>query len=438
MKRSRLISLVVAMLMPLAAIADSYTSLWKQFDSAMQKDHPQSALKVLAQITDKAQREHEYGQLLKAQVSIAGYETMMSPDSLLPAIERLKYAEQTAVSSGDNVLAAIYQSVLGSVYTDNRRLLDDGVDIGKEYYAKSMAHPDALASAYATGYEPFVVDGVDSKYYYDDLLHVIGMRAGDYRTMHDYYASHGKREGALLTALELVKKSRRAGDEGRVKKSKYIMSLDSLVRQYGDLLPCGEVAIERYAYMENAEDISAEEKMSYINYALMKWGAWQRMNILRNAQRRLTLPSFHASLGGEIALPGVTRKVMVMGLNNIGQIRVSASLLNIDGTTNLDPSNDKDYARLRRHIVSTDPVLTDVRNYVGMPAYKTISDTLEIKGLRTGMYLVEVSTDNVSMPVERRLLRVSNLYPVRDASWQEVSCGCAQRYNWYCCARSKG
>lgn len=412
MKRSRLISLVVAMLMPLAAIADSYTSLWKQFDSAMQKDHPQSALKVLAQITDKAQRERAYGQLLKAQVSIAGCETMMSPDSLMPAIERLKHAEQTAVSNGDNVLAAVYQSVLGSVYTDNRRLLDDGVDIGKKYYAKSMAHPDALASAYATGYEPFVVDGVDSKYYYDDLLHVIGMRAGDYRTMHDYYASHGKREGALLTALELVKKSRRAGDEGRVKKSKYIMSLDSLVRQYGDLLPCGEVAIERYAYMENAEDISAEEKMSYINYALMKWGAWQRMNILRNAQRRLTLPSFHASLGGEIALPGVTRKVMVMGLNNIGQIRVSASLLNIDGTTDLDPSNDKDYARLRRHIVSTDPVLTDVHNYVGMPAYKTISDTLEIKGLRTGMYLVEVSTDNVSMPVERRLLRVSNLYPV--------------------------
>ena len=412
MKRSRLISLVVAMLMPLAAIADSYTSLWKQFDSAMQKDHPQSALKVLAQITDKAQRERAYGQLLKAQVSIAGCETMMSPDSLMPAIERLKYAEQTAVSNGDNVLAAVYQSVLGSVYTDNRRLLDDGVAIGKEYYAKSMAHPDALASAYATGYEPFVVDGVDSKYYYDDLLHVIGMRAGDYRTMHDYYASHGKREGALLTALELVKKSRRAGDEGRVKKSKYIMSLDSLVRQYGDLLPCGEVAIERYAYMENAEDISAEEKMSYINYALMKWGAWQRMNILRNAQRRLTLPSFHASLGGEIALPGVTRKVMVMGLNNIGQIRITASRLNIDGTTNLDPSNDKDYARLRRHIVSTDPVLTDVHNYVGMPAYKTISDTLEIKGLRTGMYLVEVSTDNVSMPVERRLLRVSNLYPV--------------------------
>ena len=59
MKRSRFISLAIALLMPLAAIADSYTSLWKQFDSAMQKDHPQTALKVLAQITDKAQRERE-------------------------------------------------------------------------------------------------------------------------------------------------------------------------------------------------------------------------------------------------------------------------------------------------------------------------------------------------------------------------------------------
>ena len=88
MKRSRFISLAIAMLMPLAAIADSYTSLWKQFDSAMSKDHPQTALKVLAQITDKAQREREYGQLLKAQVSVAGCETMVSPDSLLPEIGR--------------------------------------------------------------------------------------------------------------------------------------------------------------------------------------------------------------------------------------------------------------------------------------------------------------------------------------------------------------
>ncbi len=412
MKKSRLLPIALALLMPLAAIADSYTSLWKQYDAALRKDHPQTALKVLSQIADKAQRERAYGQLLKAQVAAADHKAQVSPDSLAASVERLQDSEQAAVKSGDKVLAAIYESVLGSIYTTHTGTFDDAEAIGKQYYAKSLANPDALAAAYSTGYEPFVEDGVDSKYYYDDMLHVLAMRAGDYRTMHDYYASHAKREGACLTALELVKQSRRAGDEGRVKKSKYIMSLDSLSREYGDLTVAGEIAIERYAYMENAEDVSTDDKMSYINYALMKWGAWQRMNILRNAQRRLTLPSFHASLGGEMALPGVPRKVKVMALNNIGELRLTVSRLDIDGTTELDPSVDKDYARLRRHIVQGEQPITDVRHYVGMPDHKTISDTLEIKGLRSGMYLVEIATDNVNMPVERHLLRVCNIYPV--------------------------
>ena len=415
MRKPRLLSFALALLMPVAAMADTYTSLWKQYEAAVRKDHPQTVLKVLAQISGKAAKERAYGHLLKAQVTAVDYQSQVAPDSLQPAVERLQQCERAAVGSGDKVLAAVYESVLGSVYTSNPRTFDDADAVGKQYYAKSMANPDALADAYATGYEPFVVDGVDSKYFYDDMLHIIGMRAGAYRALHDYYASHSKREGACLTALELVKKARRADDVGRVRKSRYIMSLDSLSREYGDLVCAGEVAIERYAYMENAEDVTAEEKMNYINYALMKWGAWQRINILRNAQSRLTLPSFHASLGGELALPGVTRKVKVMSLNNIGELRLTVSRLDLDGTTELDPQNDKDYARLRRHIVQGEPAITDVRRYVGMPAYKTISDTLDIKGLKTGMYLVEMSTDNVAVPVSRQLLRVCNIYPVVEA-----------------------
>ena len=405
----------MVLFMPLAAAADTYTSLWKQYDNATQKDHPQTALNVLSQIVGKATRERAYGHLLKAQLATAQQQCAISVDSLQPAIDRLRRYELNAVKSGDKVLAAIYQSVLGTIYTDNWMGIDETRKLGKQYFKKSMSNPEALAEAYSTGYEPFVIDGTDSRYFYHDMLHVLGIRANDYRTMHDYYASHGKREGACLTAIELVKRARRQSDVAHVKKSKYIMSLDSLVREYSDLMPCAEVAIERYAYMANAEDVTAEEKMNYINYALMKWGAWPRMNILRNAQRRLTLPSFHASIGGELALPGVPRKVKVMALNNIGELRITVSRLDIDGTTTLDPSSDKDYARLRRHIVQNEQPITDVRRYVGLPAYKTVSDTLEIKGLRTGMYLVEMSTDNVSVPVDRQLLRVCDIYPVVEA-----------------------
>ena len=415
MKKPVILSILIMLLMPLAAAADTYTSLWKQYDTALQKDHPKTALDVLSQILGKATRERAYGHLLKAQLATAQQQCAISVDSLQPAIDRLRRYEQNAVQSGDKVLAAIYQSVLGTIYTDNWMGIDETGKLGKQYFKKSMSNPEALAEAYSTGYEPFVIDGTDSRYFYHDMLHVLGIRANDYRTMHDYYASHGKREGACLTAIELVKRARRQSDVGHVKKSKYIMSLDSLVREYSDLMPCAEVAIERYAYMANAEDVTAEEKMNYINYALMKWGAWPRMNILRNAQRRLTLPSFHASIGGELALPSVPRKIKVMALNNIGELRVTVSRLDIDGTTTLDPANDKDYARLRRHIVQNEQPITDVRRYVGLPAYKTVSDTLEIKGLRTGMYLVEMSTDNVSVPVDRQLLRVCDIYPVVEA-----------------------
>lgn len=415
MKKSTVLSILMALLMPLTAAADTYTSLWKQYDTALQKDHPKTALEVLSQIVGKATRERAYGHLLKAQLATAQQQCAISVDSLQPAIDRLRRCEQNAVQSGDKVLAAIYQSVLGTIYTDNWMGIDETGKLGKQYFKKSMSNPEALAEAYSTGYEPFVIDGTDSRYFYHDMLHVLGIRANDYRTMHDYYASRGKREGACLTAIELVKRARRQSDVGHVKKSNYIMSLDSLVREYSDLMPCAEVAIERYAYMANAEDVTAEEKMNYINYALMKWGAWPRMNILRNAQRRLTLPSFHASIGGELALPGVPRKVKVMALNNIGELRITVSRLDIDGTTTLDPSSDKDYARLRRHIVQNEQPITDVRRYVGLPAYKTVSDTLEIKGLRSGMYLVEMSTDNVSVPVDRQLLRVCDIYPVVEA-----------------------
>ena len=412
MKKNIFATLLLAILLPVAAMADSYTSLWKKYDAAVRKDYPQTVQKILSQISAKAEKERAYGHLLKAQIAATECAALVSLDSLQPAVERLKRYEQAAEQGGNHVLAAIYQSVLGKIYTTYDSQLDDAKAQARYYFARSMAYPDALAAAYSTGYEPFVVDGIDSKYYYDDMLHIIGIAAADYQRMHDYYATHGKREGACLTALQIVKAKRHYADQTRVKKSKYIQSLDSLISEYGDLVVCGEVAIARYEYMKNADDVTAEEKNNYINYALTKWGAWTRMNILRNAQRRLTLPSFHALIGGEMALPGVPRKVVVMSATNIGELRLTASRLDITDNEKFDLSNDKDYARLRRRIVTTEAPITDTRRYVGLPAYKTVSDTLELPGLRSGFYLVELSTDNLSVPTERHILRVCNIYPL--------------------------
>ena len=48
--------MIFAVVMPLAAMADSYTSLWKKYDAARAKDHPKTVLEVLGKISGQAQR----------------------------------------------------------------------------------------------------------------------------------------------------------------------------------------------------------------------------------------------------------------------------------------------------------------------------------------------------------------------------------------------
>lgn len=415
MKKLFAILLLSLMLMPLGAAADSYTSLWKQFAAAQKKDHPLSQLKVLGKIAGKAQKEKAYGHLIKAQMCRLTTIATLSPDSLTSEVAELQHFEQCAVAAGDNVLAAIYQTALGQIYAHNPARFDGAKALAKSYFAKAMSHPHDLAQAFATGYKPYVEGGIDSKCFYDDMLHIVGMAADDYEGMHAYYDAHGKREAACLTALHIVKAKRRANDVGRVKKSKYVQQLDSLTQHYADLDVAGEIAIERYAYMEGADDVTADDKMNFINYALVKWGAWQRMNILRNAQRKLTLPSLHASLGSQIVVAGELRQVVLMAVNNIGEVRLSVRRLNIDATSPLVATDNIDYERLSKMVAGSAPDATDIRRYVGVPAYRTLRDTMQIAALPAGMYLVEVAADNATVPVERSLLRVSNLYPVQEA-----------------------
>lgn len=412
MKKLLLFVLATLMLsaMPCKGWADSYASLWKQSAKAAEKGHPRTQLKSLYAIIGKAKTERAYGHLLKAQLQAMSVLGEISPDSVLPSVHRLE-REMQAAEGNNAALAAVYTSVLGKIYDCNPQLSDSSAVLAKNYFARSMRHPDLLAKTYTTVYEPFVADGIDSRIFGDDLLHVVGMESGAYRTLHDFYKAQGNRPAACYCALQMLADGHSGESVVYVKKSKYISSLDSLISEYADLNEAGEVAIERYSYMENAADVSAEEKMTYLNYALNRWGAWPRMNVLRNAQRRLTLPSFHVSLGESVLAAGQPRQVVAMAVCNVGELRMTVRRVNISGDTSLSPGDSRDYAKLKK-LLTADAPYTQAHRYVGLPEYKVVRDTFEIPGLPVGVYLVEFSTDNTSVSVERELLRVSHLYPL--------------------------
>lgn len=405
----KIFGIILVALMPLALMAETYPALWKKVAEAQAKDLPKTQMEWLDKIIVKAQAASDYGQLLKAQLYRSAAQTQIAPDSAMAEIERL---EQTVDKVKNPVSRAVYALVLGKLY--EHRFDKDGSGVkSKRWFAVAMQQPALLAQHKCVEYEPAVVEGVDSKIFGDDLLHVVGMEAKAYATLHDYYESRGNRSAACLCACLQITQGR-VIDNHEVRKSKYLQAIDSLISVYGDLREAGELAIGHYQFMEEATDVSTEDKVNYINYALNKWGEWPRMNILRNAMSNLQQPTFNINVGDYVMLPQTARLLRINSIRNIGTLTVKVYPVDVAGDCSLDPNEDDGWAELQKKIAS-EPVQTLVRRYVGQPAWKENSDSITVNGLPVGMYVLEATTDNSKVQPQRALLSVSNLFVMRQA-----------------------
>ncbi len=396
-------------LLTTSVYSQTYSTLWKQFDRAQEKDLPTDQLNVLKQISNKATLEKEYGQLLKAELQSIRIQAEIAPDSL--PVQMLRY-EQNLSRIKDGALNAVYCSTLGHIYKNHWSALDIHKDTAKiistRYYKQSLLNVKLLASTKAKTYEPLLKNGANSTIFNNDLLHAIAIEAEEYNIMHDYYKSAGNRQAACMSAFMQTQKERME-DVKHIKKSKYLATLDSLIHEYQDLPEAGEIAIEHFNFMQGATDASAQEKMEYIKYALQQWGStWPRMAILRNAGSRITLPSFHVTINETLTIPNRAIPVYLTSLTNLQQLNMSVYKVNITGADRYNPNNEEEYKRLKARM-SAEPIFTDTRTYYGLPDYLEVRDTLTINPLPVGVYMVEFTSSNEEVAPERLMLNISNL-----------------------------
>mgnify|MGYP003289412505 CR=1 FL=1 len=433
--------LLAVLLMPVAVSGQSYLSLWKQADEAMSKDLPQTRIEILGKIADKARRNGDYGQLMKATLGMAAQQVAVAPDSLKSIVGRLEKSRNEAT---DDVQRAVYSAVLSGLYKNNRSLDDSSAAIAKRYAEMAMANPALLASAKATGYKPFVVEGINSRIFNDDMLSVIGFETEQFAPMYDYYSASGNRRAACIVALKMVQHNHRF-ETAPLRKSHCIVSLDSLIAVYGDLDVAGEVAVERYYHMVSCTDVTIEDQIRYVNYATQKWPSWQRMNDLRNAYKRLTFPRVNVLTSGvkentsrsvgvkecrsednsnannlstrqlvnlsTSTISSSTRQLVnlstKLSLRNIEELTVKVYRTSLDGRSELDPQNENDYKKMKAGLVAlADKTLN--RKYSVRPDYEEFNDTLNIGGFEPGVYMFELTTTPDTEPL-RWIVKVSNL-----------------------------
>lgn len=412
--KKKILSLALFSMLPLAVMADSYHSLWKQFAKARNKDLPKTELNILRQISLKSEKDHSYGHLLSAELMTVSLKSNISPDSLSVGIDHLKAKARKAESS-DPVLAAIYESALGRFYAENPSLGTDYRLQSRQYYALSMKHPDLLAKQKASEYDPLFIRGIDSDVFGNDLLHVIGLQAQDYKTLHRYYQETGNRAAACVIASKRVDATQKI-DVLDACKSKYLQCIDSLLHVYGDLPAAGELALARYRFMQRAKDVTIADRIHYIDYALSQWGSWPGMSVLRNERKALTNPSFSASIGRLVMIPDQPFRIYADQIRHIPSLLMTIQRVKVDrdqlaaltggreGTT----VNDRQYEQLKKHL-SVTPLITQEKQYGVNEPYEVVRDSFNVSGLPAGIYLLKMSAGDKHIAVQRVLFFVSDV-----------------------------
>ena len=314
--------------------SQTYNELWKQYDEAVTKDYPKTQTSVLDKIIRKATNENAYGQLMKAELRHVASVTSVTPDSLQAEVDKI--VERAQQVKGNPVLSAIYNSVLGEVYRSNPQFSMESGITADDFFKKSLEHPDLLAAQKVKDFDPLFESGADSKWFDNDLLHVLGYHAGEYQLLHDYYDAHGNRNAACLTAALIADR-----EATKLGAKATIARVDSLMNVYAGTEVVGELAILKYEQMCRLTKYTDEDKIRYIDEAVAKYGSWKRLNKLRNSRESLIEPRWSIEFGTTVMLPNQPRMVKLNNVRHTDKITLTINRVDVPATETYYLGNEK-------------------------------------------------------------------------------------------------
>ena len=407
--RKLLIIISIVILSNFSASSSDFSTLWKKVEEAQKKDLPRTQLSLLDEIIKLSKKEKAWGHLVKAQIKTIGIKSTISPDSLNSYIE---YLNREIHTSDDKVLQAVYHSALGTIYTKK----GDEVE-AKKHYSQSLETPSLLAQTKIKKYNPAIVEGRDSHFFNDDLLHVLGYAAADYALIHNYYRQQNNKEAALLTGLDLIRQ-RKNVYENNYSNSKYVAALDSLMKEYDGIDAACEIDIAKYEIMKNSVDVSAQQKYEFLLEAIEKWKRWDNSATLYNELAELTNPQFDVDLGRQLILPTERRTIKIKNIRNIESISFVITRLDTNGDKSWDLYDKKDIATLKKlkqksteeifQLSFSDENIQDKKH----AKYELFNDSILLPFLPLGVYFVEVSTPTPSIGTVYMMFNVSNMFAI--------------------------
>lgn len=342
--------------------------LWNDYSAAEKKDLPKTAIAILHRIQAKAGQQKSYGDLLYAMIEEYNKQGDISPDSAKAAKDRL-LARQKEWRNTNGVLATICQTTLHE-------------EQGAPRIDSLLASKDApvyLKKNGTTAYKPLIRQGIDSRYFADNILSLIALHTGQQRALYNHYASTGERRAACIAAALWME---RKGT---------LQQLDSLTNIYQDLPECGALAVRRLRKMH---DMDAGKQIEWIDEALRRWPDWKENNELRNTRNRLTNPQISFKVNRQTVTTDRDVMLYLSNVRNVKGVKVTLRRINKSAKTGYD---------LLREYEKAIPLNNE---------HEEVEDSGHLGRLPLGTWEITVTDTEGKVKAEKNTLYVSDLMPV--------------------------
>lgn len=399
---------------------ETYESMWKEVEKVAEKDLPRQVVEKTQLIYDKARKEKNFPQMMKAWIQIVETKSTIDADSFrLADIRPADYSTPTE--------EAIYNAIMGSGYLamrNNNSIRKDQdsvahyIKMGNELLAKSLINKKELAREKASDYLPLFTLGEDSRLYGHDLLSVLTRFAARmttdgtnyqkfYEEARDFYKKENNREAYTLMALECL-------DEDEMTKAKYEKALKDLLEESKGLEAEADVALAYANFLEEQmyNDDSKEAKvakqdqlMEFVRIAQMEYKGSKLLNNFRQIENNMLHGNITFNATGEDVIANRPFNITLSYKNMSGAKLI---IRQYNGKNNNGQLKRDGKLILEREYTFTNDAKTRDRIAKNLPYEGEFKDKLN---LPADHYVVIMENGDVSNAVEFRLstIRLTDL-----------------------------
>ena len=392
---------LLAFMFPLTGIAQSYDRLWREVEETRKKDLPQTLISQVNQIYEKARKEKNAPQMLKAYLSRVECQVGLTPDSLQRELCRLN---AWAAEENDPLQKAVLSFLSGYYKLESA---PQEVDSALYEFDRAVKDKEVLLGVATTDFRPMVEQGKWSLRYFGDNMYDLLLRQSifqllwngggnkavqlavfdKYEKLIAQYEAAGNRDAELLTRLERLMYWQRNGWRypQQLSDEQVVEQLQAWTKAYDGVDACAALYVSWADFYHQKQDFVSEMKV--IEEGIKRYPSSEFTADLKDKQRIVCMPS----LSVQVTHPyPQTEAELRVTSKNLKGATLEWYRLNLKASSSVFAQNLEHADLIKKYGTLVDKVRLDLPD---TPTYKDTVSVLTSRMPEAGIYILKSIPD---------------------------------------------